>query len=288
MAGSDSPRTALDADWLGLCRRATEAARAAVALHPTTRERARTTGRGEGGDMTLVIDRAAEDAIFSELDSLELPLTAISEERGRVELAGGDSAQLVIDPIDGSLNAKRGLPFYAVSIAVADGDRMGDVRFGYVGDLGSGEEWWAVRGGGAFLGGERLPPLEGGPLEIVGLETARPSLVAAAAGEIAMLEADRVRAIGSVALSLCFVAAGRLDGMASLRAVRSVDVAAAQLLVCEAGGIVDLPEAEGGALGASLDLGMRSCVIAASTQEGLERLRGLGRGEARRGADSDR
>ena len=56
---------------------------------------------------------------------------------------------VVIDPIDGSTNAKRGLPHHSLSIAVADGPTMADVVFGYVYDFGPQEEWTATRGGGA-------------------------------------------------------------------------------------------------------------------------------------------
>src|SRR5436190_22527130 len=111
-----------DPDWLALCRRAMTGVRSAF---ESCADRSQETGRGEGGDMALVIDRAAEDAIFAELEALGLPLTAISEERGQVELGGGGPVHVVIDPVDGSLNAKRGLPFACVSIAVASGPTMG-------------------------------------------------------------------------------------------------------------------------------------------------------------------
>ena len=62
----------------------------------------------------------------------------------------GDPDRLVvIDPIDGSLNAKRGLPHFALSLAVADGPTMADVTFGFVQDFGPEEEWVAWRGQGA-------------------------------------------------------------------------------------------------------------------------------------------
>jgi myo-inositol-1(or 4)-monophosphatase len=264
-------------DWLGFCRRAAGAARDAVHAYANTAERGVETGRGEGGDTAYVIDRAAEDAIFAEIDRLGVPLTAVSEERGEVEIAGGSELRIVVDPVDGSLNAKRGLPFACVSIAVASGPRMGDVEVGWVAELDPrisvgdeprpGRDWWAVKGEGAFRDGEPLPPLRPGQLEVLGLETARPELVAAAAPAIERVQARRIRALGSVAMTLCLVAAGQLDGMLSLRPIRSVDAAAAQLLVREAGGAVAFPAAD------DLSLEMRSPVLAARDEALLEHLR---------------
>lgn len=264
-------------DWLAFCRRAAGAARDAVHAYATTAERAVEMGRGEGGDTAYVIDRAAEDAIFAEIDALGVPLVAVSEERGEVEIGGGGRLRVVIDPVDGSLNAKRGLPFACVSIAVASGPRMGDVEVGWVAELDPriserdeprlGRDWWAVRGEGAFRDGERLPPLRPGPLEVLGVETARPSLVAAASAAIEAVETRRIRVLGSVAMTLCLVAAGQLDAMLSLRPIRSVDAAAAQLLVKEAGGAVAFPADD------ELTLEMRSPVLAARDEKLLERLR---------------
>ena len=263
-------------DWLGFCRRAAGAARDAVHGYATTAERAVETGRGEGGDTAYVIDRAAEDAVFAEIEALGVPVTAISEERGEVHIAGGGSTRLVIDPVDGSLNAKRGLPFACVSIAIASGSRMADVEVGWVAELDPrlseddeprrGRDWWAVKGEGAFRDGEPLAPLRPGPLEVLGLETARPELVAAAASAINSVEARRLRVLGSVAMTLCLVAGGQLDAMLSLRPIRSVDAAAAQLLVTETGGAVAFPAAD------DLSLEMRSPVFAARSADLLERL----------------
>ena len=91
--------------------------------------------------------------------------------------------------------------------------------------------------------------------------------MAAAAGAIEAVEARRIRALGSVAMTLCLVAAGQLDGMLSLRPIRSVDAAAAQLLVKEAGGAVAFPAAD------DLSLEMRSPVLAARDETLLEHLR---------------
>ena len=269
-------------DWLGFCRRAAGAARDAVQAYGTTAERAVETGRGEGGDTAYVIDRAAEDAVFGAIEGLEVPVIAVSEERGEVQVgerttgSEDEHVRIVIDPVDGSLNAKRGLPFACVSIAIASGPRMADVEIGWVAELDPrlskqdeprrGRDWWAAKGQGAFRDGEPLPPLRPAPLEVLGLETARPALVAAAAPAIQAIEARRLRVLGSVAMSLCLVAAGQLDAMLSMRPIRSVDVAAAQLLVTETGGAVAFPEDD------ELSLEMRSPVLAARDPGLLKRL----------------
>src|SRR5690348_8940099 len=173
-------------DWLGASRRAAAALRGILADRPTTAERVIETGRrGEGGDRTLEIDQAAEDAVFAELEALHragAEFCVVSEERGTVEY-GARFPLVVVDPIDGSMNAKRGLPHHALSIAVADGPTMADVSFGFVYDFGPREEWWAERGEGAWLNGERLDPsLEerrgrDGRLEVLGIESADPRWV---------------------------------------------------------------------------------------------------------------
>src|SRR5918998_5773687 len=133
----------MDDDWLGVCRRAARAAEAIVA-NTSLEERARETSRGAGGDMALAIDRAAEEAVIGELERFGVGATVITEERGTLEVAGGGDTTIVVDPIDGSLNAKRGMPHYALSIAVASGPTMRDVEFGFVGSVG--ETFWAARG----------------------------------------------------------------------------------------------------------------------------------------------
>src|SRR5215210_5448098 len=143
----------MNPDWLAAARRAADQIAAMLAAHPTTAARVRETGsRGQGGDRTLLIDEAAEDAVFAELERLHREgarFTAISEERGYVDF-GGDGTIVVVDPLDGSLNAKRGMSHHAVSIAVAEGPTMADVTFGFVRDFGPAEEWIARRGGGAW------------------------------------------------------------------------------------------------------------------------------------------
>jgi myo-inositol-1(or 4)-monophosphatase len=268
MGSPDGLPEALSADWLALCLRAAATAEQIVTT-ATREERARETSRGEGGDMALAIDRAVEDAVIDELERFGVGAHVITEERGDLDVAGGGELTIVVDPIDGSLNAKRDMPQHALSIAVAAGDTMADVEFGFVGALGADEAFWARRGEGAWLGDERLDLSRSrGELEVLGVESARPELVAAAAEPLAATGARRLRMIGSIALSLCYVGAMRFDAMLSLRTCRSVDAAAAQLVVREAGGLVAFPDA--GDLAAPLDLGMRSRVYAAPSRELLD------------------
>ena len=275
-----STRSALDADWLGACRRAAAGLGQMLRETPTTSERAVETGdRGSGGDRTLVIDRAAERLVLTQLEALSndgYRFTALSEEQGEIDF-GDPSIKVIIDPIDGSLNAKRGISHHALSVAVADGETMADVAFAYVYDFGPREEWWAMRGEGAWLNGDRLDPTveerrgRDGRLEVLGIESADPRWVAASIDAL-VDSAYRLRALGTIASSLCQVAAARFDGLVSLRKARAVDAAAGQLIVREAGGVVSFPSFEnplGAPLGAPEPT---SAVVAARTETTLKQL----------------
>jgi myo-inositol-1(or 4)-monophosphatase len=255
-------------DWLTVCRNAAAAVGRVLEELPTRAEREPFVGEGEGGDDTTAVDAAAEAAVVERLEEVAaegVGFTLVSEELGeRVFGDGGGGLRIVCDPIDGSLNAKRGIPFFSLSLAIASGPRMEDVELGFVHDYGSGEEWVARRGEGAFLHGR---PLDGpGPkerIEILSFEATRTDLVAERVAEMVGL-AYRTRIMGSLALSLCHLAAGRVDAVVSLKPARSVDIAAAQLLVRERGLAIDLPEDP--PFGhAPLDLAGRSRVVAAAT-----------------------
>jgi len=271
--------TLLEIDWLGACRRAAAGLAEVLRERPTSPERVVETGeRGGGGDRTLVIDSQAEDAVFVELQRLYdeegARFTAVSEERGVVGF-GDPGVVVIVDPIDGSMNAKRGLPSHALSIAVADGPTMADVAFAYVYDMGPSEEWRAARGEGAFLNDAPIvaPPERhdrAGRLELVAIESADPRWVAASSDELQVV-AHRLRAIGSIAISLCAVAATRVDGMVSLRRCRGVDAAAAQLIVREADGVVAFGQVDD-PLAAPLSLEPFAPVAAARSAESLARL----------------
>jgi myo-inositol-1(or 4)-monophosphatase len=150
---------------------------------------------------------------------------------------------------------------------------MADVDVAFVHDFGNDEEWTAVRGAGATLDGVRLDPAlperrgRDGRLEVLGIESADPRWVAEIADDLVPV-AYRLRALGSIALTLCQVAAARLDAMTSLRRARAVDAAAGQLIARE-GGAVYAP------LGMELDVQPRAPVMAARSRETLDVLAAL-------------
>jgi myo-inositol-1(or 4)-monophosphatase len=255
-------------DWLELCRAAVADVDALLARMPTRAEREPVVGAGLGGDDTTAIDQAAEEAILARIQ--DAAGAVVSEEVGRV---GGDALPLVVvDPIDGSLNAKRGIPFFSLSIAVAEGGTMDDVVFGFVHDFGSREEWTARRGEGAWLNDEPLGAVRPkDEVEILSFEATLTSLVARDAPKVADL-AYRLRIMGSLALSFCHLAAGRVDAVCSLKPARSVDIAAAQLLCSEVGLAIDLFDVEEPFGTAPLDLEQRSRVVAAGSKAVCDRI----------------
>lgn len=264
----------VSADWLGICRRVVDAQRAIFADTATSEERTVYDGVGEGGDHTLVVDRLCEDVVFAELEQLAAQgasFVAVSEERGEVSFGRGGDVRVVIDPIDGSLNTRRTIPSHSLSVAVAAGTSMADVEFGFVHDFGADEEFSARRGGGARLGESELRvAAEGERLEIVGLESAAPKWAGPVLAELAD-KAYRLRVVGSIAISAAYVGAGRFDAMLSLRDCRSVDAAAAQLIVREAGGAVAFGELDLGE--ASLGLDARYPIAAARSEAALATVR---------------
>jgi myo-inositol-1(or 4)-monophosphatase len=264
------------ADWLGICRRVVDRQRRVFDEVRGSEARTVYEGVGEGGDRTLVIDRRCEDIVFAELETLAgqgASFVAVSEERGEVSFGSGGDARVVIDPIDGSLNARRTLPAHSLSIAVASGSSMADVEFGYIYDFGAGEEFVGRRSGGAALDGEAIEVAEDREkLELLGLESAAPEWALPALEALAG-RVYRVRVVGSLAITGSYVAAGRFDAMTALRPCRSVDVAAAQLIVREAGGLVAFGDLAPEEVGLGLD--ERFPIAAAAGERGMKILRGL-------------
>lgn len=230
---------------------------------------------GAGGDRTLEIDAAAEDAVFAGLDLLAeegASFTAISEERGVVRYGDGP-LRILIDPIDGSLNAKRGLVHCSMSIAVADGPTVDDLALAFVWDFGTRETFHAIRGKGAFLDGKSVEPLaverlaEDGRLELLCVETSDARRTAEVADALAA-SAYRWRILGSIASAMCQVATPRVDAMVNVTRCRIIDAAAGTLIVRESGGVVCFPSDEP----LPLELNQRTSLCASRTAGTADRL----------------
>jgi len=249
-----------DAAWVEVLTRAADRAAEAVAAIPP-HERGTEVGQGRGGDTTLVIDRDAEQAIVGVLEEAHadgLRFNLVSEELGHRSF-DGDGALVIVDPIDGSRNARRGLPEFAVSLAVTDGPRLSDARVGLLRHLGTGETVVAVRGQGVMVDGEPMRERDYRGLWLTVVEGASPRRLAAAMVHLG--EVSRIRSLGSLALSIQYVALGRLDGLAVLRPGRVVDIAAALLIAREAGVIVT--DEHGMPLDADADMDWRGAMAVA-------------------------
>ena len=222
-------------------------------------------GRGAGGDITTRFDKEVEDAVMALVPD---GVSVMSEEAG---LSGDGGPVIVIDPLDGSHNASRGLPNISISIALVDGPMtFGNVMAGYVRHLVTGAEWYAEKGKGAFRDDVGVSTSDG--LHTIGTEfyTAVPPGMERAILPLAL--ATKVRCIGSVALDLAYVSDGTFDAFVDLRGIgRTFDVAAGYLLVAEAGGIV--ADGEGRPMDdVGIGFDIRSDVIAAGSREALDHL----------------
>jgi myo-inositol-1(or 4)-monophosphatase len=203
---------------------------------PLLKESSKTfVGIGASGDKTYQIDKVAEDLIVSGLDESGEALTIISEELGIKDLNGG-GRRVLIDPVDGSRNAVSGIPFYSTSIAVVDGNTVGDIELAYVLNLVSGDEFWAEKGKGAFLNGERIVTQKDDIFYLTAYEAQSPPRDIP--GMIPLLSAARkTRCFGSTALDLSYLACGAISVFANPSPSRSFDFAGGWLIVKEAGGI---------------------------------------------------
>lgn len=200
-------------------------------------------GKGASGDMTFPIDKKAEEIVFEEVEGLGKPLTVVSEEYGFKDINGG-GIKLLIDPIDGSKNALSGVTFYATSIALIEGDAMGNISIGYIINLVTGDEFWALRGGGSFLNGEPLRTQKEEAFNVIAYETQTPRVDIARIMPLLSLF-NRTRCLGSTALDMAFLSQGAISMFVTPAPSRSFDFAAGYLLIKEAGGIITDLEGRG-------------------------------------------
>ena len=190
-------------------------------------------------DIVTAADTAVEDFLVSKIHA-EFPDHSINaEESGEQELAADHT--WYIDPIDGTLNYAHGLPQYCISVAYA---YQGQLQLGVVYSPPIDEAFWAVKGGGAYLNGEKI--------EVSSVELLRDSMLITGFRNYLLdtprsnidnfvrlsREVQTIRRLGSAALDIVYVACGRVEAFWEID-LNPWDVAAGILIVREAGGIVE-------------------------------------------------
>ncbi|MBI5406670.1 MAG: hypothetical protein HZA18_03140 [Nitrospirae bacterium] len=232
--------------WLEVLRGAGEALRKAVPQIAGRPDASVKLRRGAGGDQTFYIDEMAEQIVIGALEGVArqgVGFTLISEECGIREFGPQGNVRILLDPLDGSNNGKRGIPYYATSIAVLDGERLEDLIVGYVIDLSAGREYWAIKGEGAWCDDKEIGRLGGEEFDMVAFEASVPSKDIARILPL-LASSRKVRCLGAIALDLALLAAGAVDLLAVATPTRSFDYAAGMLILQEAGGVIT--DMEGG------------------------------------------
>jgi len=265
-------------DWLDILKECSQKMRKDVLPFFGSRDADIGFGTGAGGDVMKKIDLVAEKALIDVLEDHEASCTLISEETGTKKIGPQPSDfYLTADPVDGTTNAVRGLPFIATSIAVSRVPYLHDVEMALVSDLFHNITYTAQRDKGAFRNGKRIKTTKTSSLEeaVVGVDfnTLRlGELVASLEGML--IRTKHLRHLGANALEICYVADGTTDAFIDIRGkLRVTDVAAAHLILIEAGGIMVTPE--GTELKVPLAATQRVSFIAAANTKLYETIRRL-------------
>lgn len=226
-------------------------------------------GVGAGGDIKKQIDMAAENALFQTLEEYNVSCTVISEESGIRQIGSHPSHFYVTtDPVDGTTNAVRGLPFVAISLAGSKNPMLDDVETAVVSDVLWDVTYTAQRGKSAYKNGKRIKPSETTTLEeaVIGVDLSFFKARSVVDKLIKILDrTGHIRHLGANALEICYVADSTSDAFIDLRGkLRVTDMAAAQLILQEAGGIITTPKGE--KLNVPLDATQRVSFIAAANR----------------------
>jgi len=227
-------------------------------------------GRGAGGDISRKIDIVAEKTVLDYLKKINFECVVLGEECGRVELSSEPKGFVIMDAIDGSANAVRGVPFFCCSLAFATDDKISSITDGVVTDLTSGDMYWASKGKGAFLNENKIHVIDKDPIyRIVGINIsgASPELVQRL--QPVFKSHNHTRHFGANALEMAMFARGLIDIFIDLRdKIRIQDMAAGYLLVKEAGGLI--LDANLQPLDSDLSYQTRLSFIAAANQKILD------------------
>ena len=224
--------------WLSLCKDIGKKVFTETQKYLKKDERKKVVGFGRGGDKTLLLDDFIEKLIIDELKSTGKSFKLITEEMGIKTFGEVPEVLVVVDPIDGSNNMKFGLPLVSTSIAIGDlTETMKGIEVGYVGNLITGDSYYAIKNKRAFKNNERIRVTkERTGCVLVDLVKNRKENFRRLIdfGE----NFPFVRMLGSGCLGICFVAEGAVDGYLWLSAKRTIDATAGQLILREAGGVM--------------------------------------------------
>jgi len=222
-------------------------------------------GLGADGTVTKYVDKIAEDAAVNFLEKSKLKVNVLSEEAGFLDK--GAKYTFVLDPIDGTRNAYRGIPFYSVSIAIGK-SKMSDVEYGIVKNIPTGDVFTAEKGHGAFLNKKQIGVPDVPCKELLSSLTLGKNFNKLT---LSLAKKDKVRSLGSASLEMCMVAIGALDFyVVGKEYIRVVDIAASSLILREAGGIVT--NIFGEELDMPFTLDERSSVVAACSEELVKKI----------------
>jgi len=258
-------------DWLEILVHCKENVKMRIRPHlKTLSEPQPDLGKGAGGDPMKPVDLAAEKAIVEVLQQHGVSFTLISEESGVKEFdETPKQCYVTVDPIDGTTNLVRGLPFYASSIAISTKPALSTVSAALVTDLCHDTTYTALEGKGAYRDGEKITSSTRESLEdaVVGLDLNSYKVKEIAPQLTDLIQKTKhIRHFGANALELCYVADGTTEAFIDIRGkLRTTDMAAAFLIVKEAGGTVTTPL--GNALDVKLDPKQKIKFIASGNKQ---------------------
>jgi len=227
-------------------------------------------GIGAGGDALKQVDLTAESAIINTLKKHEISFTLISEESGIKEFGKKPhECYVTADPIDGTTNLVRGIPFYATSIAVSVKLTLSTTHAGLVTDLFHDTTYTAQKGKGAYRNNQKMTPSKNASLEeaVIGIDLNTYKIEKIAPRLTGLIQKTKhIRHLGANALELCYVADGTTDAFIDIRGkLRATDIAAAWLIVEEASAKITTPK--GKPLNIKLDPKQKVEFVAAANQK---------------------
>jgi len=225
----------------------------------------KTIGVGADGTPTSYIDKVAEDVAIKVLTKSSLKVNLLSEEQGFIDFGG--KHVFVLDPIDGTRNAYRGIPFYSVSLAIGT-SKISDIEYGVVKNIPTGDIFIAEKHHGAFLNKNPIRACEMPSHDLISSLSLGKNNTRKASG---LSKKGNVRSFGASSLEMCMVASGALDYyFVGKEILRVVDIAASTLIVREAGGAVKNLSDE------TLDMGFnlveRTSVVAACSEQMIQQI----------------